>query len=154
MSDFLDAGRHFLSPNLGLFFSDREFFNRHGIYHQLILGCIDSECWLVELARFLPSSVRKVLSGPKPLFLGLRSTVSPLRDHELRLRRIERCQFHTSIRYSRRRAFRQRRRTRLCPEVIPLALFGRECDGRGVIIPARLKRRLLACAKPVLARSN
>ena len=36
------------------------------------------------------------------LFLGLRSTVSPLRDHQLRLRRIDSCQFHLAIWYLRR----------------------------------------------------
>jgi hypothetical protein len=99
-------------------------------------------------------SLRKDSINSFMLLLGLRSTVGPLRDHELRLRRIERCQFHPSIRYSRRRARRQRRRTRLCPEVIHPAFFGFECNGRGVIVPARLKRRLLACAQPVLAGSN
>jgi hypothetical protein len=29
MSDFREAGRHFPSPNLRLFFVEREFFNSH-----------------------------------------------------------------------------------------------------------------------------
>jgi hypothetical protein len=38
MSDFLDAGRHFLSQNLRLFFSEREFFNSYSPLHQLTSG--------------------------------------------------------------------------------------------------------------------
>ena len=35
MSDFLDAGRRFLSQNLRLFFSEREFFNSYACFQQL-----------------------------------------------------------------------------------------------------------------------
>jgi hypothetical protein len=38
MGDFHETGRHFPSPNLRLFFFEREFFNSHSPLHSLTPG--------------------------------------------------------------------------------------------------------------------